>query len=395
MKSVCILVQSFYEQDIRVRRKAEALVAAGYSVDVIALQSRHSTLKTYTLNGVNVYTFFLSKKRGAFHRYVFEYLTFFLLAFFKLSALMKSRHYAVIDVNNLPDLLVFASWYAKRKGAKVVFDMHEITPEFLMSKYGLNENNWQVRLAKYVERASIRYADHVLTINDPIRDLLVSRGLSATKSTVITNSVDETLFASVSTSSSKAVARAHWENFVMMYHGTLTRIYGLDIAIEAFGMAQHQMPGAQFWILGDGPEKSLLESLSRDRGLDSKVKFIDTVLPQEVPQWLNRCDVGILPTRRDVFLDLSFSNKLSEYVIMNKAIVSSRLKTIRHYFSEKALAFFEPNNPSDLAEQMVRVYRDAELRVQLANRAKSEYEAIRWDVMKRRYLNLMEEIIGT
>ena len=38
MKSVCILVQTLYEFDPRVRRKAEALVAAGYSVDVLALR---------------------------------------------------------------------------------------------------------------------------------------------------------------------------------------------------------------------------------------------------------------------------------------------------------------------------------------------------------------------
>src|SRR5437660_8631566 len=37
MKSVCILLQNWYDIDARVRRKAEALVAAGHSVDVLAL----------------------------------------------------------------------------------------------------------------------------------------------------------------------------------------------------------------------------------------------------------------------------------------------------------------------------------------------------------------------
>src|SRR5262249_13232123 len=35
-KSFCILVQNQYDIDARVRRKAEALVGAGYSVDVLA-----------------------------------------------------------------------------------------------------------------------------------------------------------------------------------------------------------------------------------------------------------------------------------------------------------------------------------------------------------------------
>jgi glycosyltransferase involved in cell wall biosynthesis len=180
----------------------------------------------------------------------------------------------------------------------------------------------------------------------------------------------------------------------MMYHGTLTRIYGLDLALEAFGMAQAEMPGAQLWILGNGPEKSSLEGLARKLGLESRVRFVGSVLPQEIPQWLRQCDVGVLATRRDVFLEFSFSNKLSEYIIMGKAVISSRLRTIRHYFGEDALAFFEPNAPSDLAKQMVRLYQDTALRDRLAKRAMVEFQPIRWEVMKERYLHLIQALTG-
>jgi hypothetical protein len=77
VKSVCILVQNQYEPDIRVRRKAEALVGAGYSVDVLALRSVYSKSKTYSLGGVNVHTISLGKKRGTLARYAFEYGAFF------------------------------------------------------------------------------------------------------------------------------------------------------------------------------------------------------------------------------------------------------------------------------------------------------------------------------
>jgi hypothetical protein len=40
------------------------------------------------------------------------------------------------------------------------------------------------------------------------------------------------------------------DRFVMMYHGTLTRIYELEIAIEASRMAHREMPGgAGRWLL--------------------------------------------------------------------------------------------------------------------------------------------------
>lgn len=178
----------------------------------------------------------------------------------------------------------------------------------------------------------------------------------------------------------------------MMYHGTLTHLYGLDIAVQALGLAQGEMPGAQFWILGDGPEKPDLEELAAKVGLANRVRFVGKVRPEAVPQWLKVCDLGVLATRRDVFLDFSFSNKLSEYIILGKPVICSRLKAIRHYFSEDALAYFEPGDAKALANQMVRLYQDSQLRVSLANKALIEYKPIRWEVMKARYLQLIASL---
>jgi len=171
-----MLVQNHYDMDIRVRRKAEALVAAGYSVDVLALASSPSKPRSYALSGVNVFTVSLGKKRGSLVRYAYEYLAFLLWSFWKLLFLMEKKHYAIIDVNNLPDFLVFTGAYAKLRGAKIVFDMHEITPEFYISKYEIKEGSWLIRLLKVIERASFKFADHVLAINEPIQKLLESRG---------------------------------------------------------------------------------------------------------------------------------------------------------------------------------------------------------------------------
>jgi glycosyltransferase involved in cell wall biosynthesis len=391
MKSICILVQNYYEIDIRVRRKAEALVAGGYSVDVFALASSYSDSKQYTLNGVNVCTLSLGKKRGSLVRYLFEYLAFFLWCAFKVAVCFGKRRYCIVDVNNLPDFLVFAGAYAKLRRAKIVFDMHEITPEFYMSKYEISESAWLIRILKFIEKASFNFADHVITINEPIRELLERRGLPASKCTIIMNSVDESLFAPVLKSS--AAPSPPPPSFVMMYHGTLTRIYGLDIALQAFGLVQADMPGAQFWILGNGPEKSSLEALTQKLGLVPNVKFIGSVLPQEVNGWLSRCDVGVLATRRDAFLDLSSSNKLSEYIIMGKAVIAARLKATRYSFSEGALAFFEPNSPADLSRQMVRLYQDSGLRLRFSERARQEYAPLRWEIMKRRYLDLVAGLV--
>jgi glycosyltransferase involved in cell wall biosynthesis len=389
MKAVCFVVQNVYDFDARVRRKAEALVAAGYSVDALALRPE-SGKKQYTLNGVNVYTVSLGKMRGSRARYAFEYAAFFLWVFVRVPLLMRRRHYAVIDVNTLPDFLIFAPVLARWMGASLILDMHEITPEFYMSKYGIPHSSRLIRFLTRLEKISFDFADQVITINEPIQDLLAGRGLASSKATVIMSAVDEARFASVS-NAAPIGAPPPRDRFVMMYHGTLTRIYGLDIAIEAFGIAQNDMPGAALWILGAGPEGDALADLIRRHRLESKVRLIGQVPFGEIPEWLDKCDVGILPIRGDIFLDYAFPNKLPEFIIMGKAVVISRLKAIRYYFSEEALAYFEPNSPSDLAKQMVRLFQDRALRARLAARAKDEYAPIRWDLMKQRYLKLVED----
>lgn len=383
-------MQNVYDNDPRVRRKAEALVAAGYTVDVLALRPEGGK-KSYCLNGVNVYTLSLGKKRGTRARYFFEYAAFFLWAFIRVPLQMLRRRYSVIDVNSLPDFLIFAPILARWMGAKLILDLHEITPEFYMSKYGIAENSWTIRLLTYLEKISVRFADRVMTINEPIEDLLVSRGLDRAKSTIIMNAVDEARFA-VRANSSVAVGGRGQAKFVMMYHGTLTRIYGLDIAIEAFALAQDEMPGAELWILGSGSEKDALTQLAQARKMSEKVRLLGQVPATEIPGWLAQCDAGILPIRRDIFLDFAFPNKLPEFIVAGKAVIVSRLKAIRHYFGDDALAYFEPNNPRDLANTMIAVYGDAQLRTQLVGAARRQFEPIRWAIMKERYLALVSEL---
>ncbi len=390
VKSVCILSQSLYEFDARVKRKAEALAAAGYDVDVLTLRTAPAAQKTYVRNGVTIHTISLGKRRSSLPRYFFEYVVFFAWAFTRVTLLTWRKRYAVIDVNTLPDFLVFAAIVARWMGAKIVLDMHEITPEFYRSKYGIAENAWLVSVLTLLERVSFNFADRVMTVNEPILNLLVSRGLPRQKSTVLMNAADEARFAT--TSASRApVARP---TFAMLYHGTLTRIYGLDIAVEAFALAEKDMPGAELWIIGLGPEQQALKQQAEQHRLSDRVKVLGPVPSDEIGDWLRRCDAGILPMRRDVFLEFAFPNKLSEFIVSMRPVLVSRLRTMKHYFSERALAYFEPNTPRDLAKQMVRLYRDRALRTRLAAKAAEEYEPIRWEVMRERYLQLIAELAG-
>src|SRR5262249_39653323 len=165
MTSICMVVQNPYDEDVRVRRKAEALVAAGYSVDVLALRGARPD-KRFTANGVFVTPLGLGRGRGSLFRSLFEYAAFFLWVLVRLSLWMPARRYAVVEVNTLPDFLIFAAAPARWMGAALVLDMHEITPEFYMSKYEVAAGSPMIRFLTWLEKKSFDFADHVITIHD-------------------------------------------------------------------------------------------------------------------------------------------------------------------------------------------------------------------------------------
>ena len=109
---------------------------------------------------------------------------------------------------------------------------------------------------------------------------------------------------------------------------------------------------------------------------------------------IDRATIGVLPIRQDVFLDHAFPNKLPEFIISGKTVLVSRLRAIGQYFSDGALAYAEPNSPSALSEQMLRLYRDPELCDRLRQQARREYAPIRWEIMKARYLTVVQQLSG-
>src|ERR1700733_5344146 len=128
--NVCMVAYTHYEADNRVMRYAETLAARGDRVDVIA--PRHPNEQPYSqVHGVNVIRV---QSRTRNERMKGEYLLRTLSFLFRSAWLLAKRnrqlHYDLIHVHSVPDFLVFAAWYPKMRGAKVILDVHDILPEF-------------------------------------------------------------------------------------------------------------------------------------------------------------------------------------------------------------------------------------------------------------------------
>ena len=137
-------------------------------------------------------------------------------------------------------------------------------------------------------------------------------------------------------------------------------------------MALKEMPDAEMWIIGGGPEKTALEAHAKRMGLESRVQFLGVGAAEGDPRVAQAvrhrraCDAtGRIP---GLFV-LQQAVRIHSH---GQGGYRRAAERHRHYFSDGALAFFEPNNPTDLAKQMIRMYGNPNLRAQYAAAARAE-----------------------
>ena len=351
---------------------------------VYVISSRDSGQSRYeNIDGVNIYRVPLKKIRGGFVRYVFEYFAFFWLALFTLNILDYKVNFDAVHVNTLPDFLVFCTIFQKIKKIKIILDMHEIMPEFFMSKYGKNNENLIVRTILLQEKLSLLFADIILTVNDPIRDVFHKRAVPGKNITVVMNSVDDKLTASY--------RKKEHRFFNCVYHGTISKMYSIDMAIKAFEKAcSDGTKDMRFHIIGNGPEKEYLEKLSHQLGVEDFVIFHGECNFEKVLEHLGIMDLGIISVKKDVFLDLSFSNKLAEYVHLKIPLAHSNIRTPMHYFNNREILFYDSLDVNDLAKKIKFAYTNKEKLNSFADLAYHRYEKYNWGIMQQKYLKAIK-----
>jgi glycosyltransferase involved in cell wall biosynthesis len=377
-----MIVQHTYPNDVRVTKEAKTLLSHGHRVSVIALRDAHE-LPCEDVEGVNVYRVALSKRRAGVGRYLLEYIAFFLYSFYKLNLLDLSERFDIVHINTLPDFLVFSALIQKLKGRKIILDMHEIMPEFFMSKFGVERTHPAVRLLLLLERASLKFADDVITVNEPIKRIFQSRAIPHKPIEVVMNTV--------SSSTLQVCAKRFHGGFNCVYHGTVTDIYGLDVAIEGFASVSRKHHDMVFHVFGDGPSLCHLKQLTIQLGVQKSVLFHGALPYYEMMDALAEMDLGILAIRKDEFLNLSFSNKLAEYVYLSIPVISSDLDTVKYYFDDKSILFFRAGDSCDLSSKMEYAYLHREQMKERAERAHRISESFDWDCMAKKYLALVEK----
>jgi glycosyltransferase involved in cell wall biosynthesis len=387
-RRICMVTHSFYESDNRVTRYAEALARRGDDVDVIALQRSPSVPRQETIAGVNVYRPQLraGKNEQSKLDYLFPLLRFLLVSYLGVRRNHRRKPYDLIHVHNIPDFLVFSAWYAKHKGAKVVLDIHDIVPEFYGSKFGVKDDSLIVRTLKKVERASAKFADHVIMANHLWLEKYTSRSADPKKCSVFINNVDPNVFQP------RPRTRADGKQIVL-FPGGLQWHQGIDIAIRAFKKVCAELPNAEFHIYGEGNMKGKLMGLVDELHLKDKVRFYQPMPVRQIAQVMADADLGVVPKRADSFGNEAYSTKIMEFMSLGVPVIVSSTKIDRYYFNDSVVRFFESGNVEALAEAMLDVLKNPVLRERLVESASRYARENSWEIRKEAYMDIIDSLI--
>ncbi len=384
---MCI-VRQMDEYPPVVQREAETLAAQGLDVEVFLMQHPDRPRRV-AQNGVLIISLPCSRVKTSRLRYVRDYLQFFLLCAWTLTARHLRRPYAVVQVNTMPDFLVFAAIGPKLLGSRVLAHMDEPTPE-LASTVGLRPR-WLITVLARLEQGALRFADQAITVTDQLKQRYVERGADPSRITVVRcGAAPESVLGEWAPP--REVSNS---TFTVVCHGAVEERYGQDTIIEAADLLRDKLPELEVVMTGRGSAVEEMLGRIQRAGLQDVVHFEGWVERSRLNDILHSADVGIIAQKASPYSHLVQTNKMVDYWMFGVPVIASRLRAVSEMYDDSVIEYFEAGDPHSLADAILRVHDDPDRRRELARNGRHAHEAYGWAAQRVNYLAVYRGLLGT
>jgi glycosyltransferase involved in cell wall biosynthesis len=100
---------------------------------------------------------------------------------------------------------------------------------------------------------------------------------------------------------------------------------------------------------------------------------------------------GISAQREDVFGSLVFSMKVAEYAALGLPVICAGTTTMRYYFDDDEMLFFEPENTEDLARAIRKMLSDPDAAAERAVKCRIKLDKLSWSAQKVTLVEIVEK----
>jgi len=234
--------------------------------------------------------------------------------------------------------------------------------------HGFISNDRNLRIYNLLDRIVLRFADKIIAVSEEIKKLLIRSKIQESRIEVILNAVDTIIVSEQMRENRKEKRRSlniGEEELVVGYVGRLSEEKGIKNLIEAGILLIKSGVPVKILIIGDGSQKKELEELVNRNGLTSQVIFPG--FQNDIENWLPALDIFCLPSLME-----GTPMSLLEAMAYGIPVVASAVGGIPDVVqSGKNGILVSPNNPEELKEAIVNIYRDKSLRYSLATEARN------------------------
>jgi glycosyltransferase involved in cell wall biosynthesis len=299
--------------------------------------------------------------------------------------------YDVVHYRNIWDGLSIAQ-NKLRFGYKTLFEVNGLPSIELKYHYPGLDLELLTKI-KEQEIAALHLSDAIICPSNVTRDYIASLGLDRKMVTVIPNGVSPSDF------SPSPLPRRDDRIPTMLYIGTLADWQGLDIVVRALPKILERR-AVRLHIVGRGRsrQRKMLAKHIRKLGVEEHVIVQPAVPHHEIPALIAQADICVAP------LGLNDRNvtqgacpiKVLEYMAAARPLLASNIPIVRELVREDVDALlFSPNDPDDLARQVLALLNDFDLSQRLANSASERaLTQFTWHESQKKLLKVYEKLLS-
>jgi glycosyltransferase involved in cell wall biosynthesis len=393
MARVLILVQNEpVPSDRHVWNQCRALVGRGYDVTVICPKGQDRDKGAFEeLDGVAIHRYDARHADGGPIGFAVEYASALWHMRRLARRLARERPFDLVHACSPPDFLLLAMLSLRRRGARFVFDHHDLTPELYASRFG-GEGGLMHRATLVAEQVAFRLADVVLSVNESYRRIAIERGRrSPDDVAVVRTGPDLTRFTPTAPDPSLKRGRAH----LLSYVGVMGPQDGVDQALLALAALRERRDDWRAIFMGSGEVLEEMRALAGKLGLGDVVEFTGWVEHDTIRRVLSTSDVCLAPDPKSPLNDVSSMVKISEYMAMSRAVVSFDLMESRAAAGEAAV-YAADGDVAGFAELVDELLDEPARREAMGALGRARAESVlAWEHQERALLAAYDRALGT
>jgi len=207
---------------------------------------------------------------------------------------------------------------------------------------------------------------------------------------VIPNGVDLERFENLSRDMMRCQLRARADERLVIFVGRFRLEKGVRYLIEAMETIKQERQSVKLILVGEGPEEAALKLLVGQLDLADCIDFLGQISNEEVPRYMAAADVFALPS-----LSEGFPIVILEAMASGLPIVATNITGLPEVVHNGENGFLvESKNSIELAEKVLLLLQDNELRGRIAQNNKQRAKDYTWEKVIDRLEQVYQKIVA-